>query len=161
MRKDHLLAPMFAVDVVGNEVHRAGPIQGVQGDEVFKAIRLCLHQRVLHAARFELEHCRGVRRLENAVVGFLVVEGDGIDVEGFRILDSGFGLRACFSATTSRIRNPDSCILDVPHRPVYDRQRAQAQEVELHQADLPPRHPCRTGSPYFRCLRRNTAGRSR
>ena len=59
------LASTLARDVIGDELHRAGPVQRDQRDDVLEARRRRLLHQVAHAARFELEHRRRVALAEN------------------------------------------------------------------------------------------------
>ena len=60
----HLFATELSRDEGRNEVHRAGSIERVQGDEVFETVGTGLLQKRPHPVRFELEDGRGVRFLE-------------------------------------------------------------------------------------------------
>ena len=94
---------------------RSRPVQRAQGDDVLEAVGLRVLEHPLHAAGLELEDRDRLRPLEHSVVGEGVVQRYLGDVQ--RGLA---GLRA------ARV--------DGLHRPVDDGERAQAQEVELHQA---------------------------
>ena len=109
-------AAVLALDERRDHVHRAGAVQRVQRDQVFETIGLGFLQRAAHARGFELEHRARVAVGEHVAVDAGVVQGNGGDVE-----------RRQSGARMPRV--------DRLHRPVDDRQRAQAQEVELHQAD--------------------------
>ncbi len=103
---------VLAVDVVGDQDHRAGAVEGVGGDQVLDAVRLHLHQQVLHAAGFELEDALGLavgEELEDLRVG----EVELLEVEVHAVL-----------------------LLDQLAGPLQDAERPQAQEVHLQQADL-------------------------
>ena len=109
-----------AVPAIDEVVHHAGAersraVQGGQRDQILEHLRLQLADVILHAARFELEHRGGVATREQGV-GLRVVQRQ---CEDFQRLGTG--------------RFPP-CV-DRLHRPVDDRQRAQAEEVELDQAD--------------------------
>ncbi len=106
------LAAVLALDEVRDQVHRARPVQRVQGDQVLEAVGLRALQQLAHAARFELEDRRGGRLLEH-VVGLRVVQ------------------RQCLQ------RQPERRIerADVGQGQVEDGQRGEPEEVELHQAD--------------------------
>ncbi len=110
-----LFFAVLAFAIARDQVHRAGTEQRAERDEVFEAIGLRFLQHALHAARFELEHGDRLRAFEQFVDAF-VVERELRDVER---RFAGFGA-AC---------------VDRLHRPVDDRERAQAEEVELDQAD--------------------------
>ena len=74
----------LAVDVV---VYHAGlqrprTIKGDQRNDFFECARLQLDDQFRHARGLDLEHPFGVAGAEH-VVGFLVVERDGIDIEVF------------------------------------------------------------------------------
>jgi len=71
-----------------------------------------LLQQVAHPARFQLEDRRGLRALQQLVRG-LVVERHGLQVEG-----------------------AVAQLVHVAHRPVEDRERGEAEEVELDEARL-------------------------
>ena len=55
----HLFAPMLARHKTGDQVHGAGPVQSVQGDQVFQPGGACVAQHALHAPAFKLEHSLG------------------------------------------------------------------------------------------------------
>ena len=103
---------MLAVDVVGDQDHRAGAVQGVGGDQVLDAVRLHLHQQVLHPARFELEHALGL-----AV---------GEDLEDLRV-----GEVELLQVEVHAVLLPDQLA-----GPLQDAERLEAQEVHFQQADL-------------------------
>ena len=100
----------------GNHVHRAGAIECIKRDQVLEAVGLGLFQRTAHARGFELEHRTGIAVGEDVAIDAGIVQRDRRDVHW---------------------RQPGACValVDRLHRPVDDGQRAQAQEVELHQAD--------------------------
>ena len=98
--------------VVHAGFHGPRPVEGHQGDDVLKDRGLEAHHQGPHAVAFQLEDPGGVGGLEQLEDGG-IVQGNGVDVE--------VGLMA---------------LSDQPHRLVDDRQGAQAQEVELHQAHL-------------------------
>ena len=104
---------VLALAKIGNQVHRARTIQGHQRDNVFETVGTRIFQHALHAARLKLEHGHSLG-LGQQVVGRLVVQWQGSQVE--------IGLRGIE-------------LLDVAHGAVENRQRGQAQKVELHQAD--------------------------
>ena len=108
---------VLAVDVVRDQGHRAGAVEGVGGDQVLDAVRLHLHQQVLHAAGFELEHALGLAVDED-------LEGLGLgDVELFQV-----ELHAVV-------------LLDQLAGPLQDAERLEAQEVHLQQAHLLDNRP--------------------
>ena len=106
------LAAGLARRVRRNELHRPRPVERDERDDVLEARRRRLRDEVAHAARFELEHRRGVGRPED-VVGGLVVERQRLERELAR------GIEA----------------LHVAQRPVEDRERGETEEVELDEAD--------------------------
>ena len=112
-------AAVLAVDEVVHHarLQRAGAEQRHEGDHVFQAVGLELLDQLLHAARFELEHGRGLGLLQH-VVGFLVIQRDAVDIDQLGL------------AATALLA------MDGFQRPLDDGQRAQAEEVELHQAGL-------------------------
>ena len=79
-----------------------------------KRVRLQAPDQVLHAAGFQLEH-RGGLRLRHEVVGRLVVHRQLPDVE-------------------QRLTARGAARVDDLHGAVDDRERAQSEEVELHEA---------------------------
>ncbi len=108
---DAVLA-LLALDEIRDEFHRTGAEQGDQRDDVFEAVGPGLFQQLTHAARFELEHCRGIstgKHLERS----RIVERKLLEP------DLGIGIEA----------------LDEAQCPVEDGERGQAEEVELHQSD--------------------------
>ncbi len=92
-------------------LERAGTVERVQRDQVVEPLRLGLAQQLAHARALELEHAVGLAVPEQ-LVGLLVVERDGVDVE----VDA-FGA------------------LDLAERVADQGQRAQAEEVHLQEAD--------------------------
>ena len=95
-------------DVVRDELHGAGPVEGVQGDQVLDVVRVGLAQDVLHAAGLELEHHHRVAGLQHPE-GVLVLEADPVHVERGVLL------------------------VDQVDAVADQRQRLQSQEVHLHQ----------------------------
>ena len=73
------LASVFAVDEVGDVVHRSRTVKGVHGDEVLERGRLELAQVLLHARRLELERTDGAS-LAVQFIGGGIVDVDGVDV---------------------------------------------------------------------------------
>ena len=71
---------VFASNVVGDEVHGAGPVEGDEGDDFVDVGNFELAAEGAHAAGFELEDADGSGCVEE-LEGFGVVEGDGFDVE--------------------------------------------------------------------------------
>ena len=66
MEVGRLLAAVLDVDVFVDHaaVERAGPIEGIGGDDVGEAVGLHLDQEVADAGRFELEDALGLAALE-------------------------------------------------------------------------------------------------
>ena len=108
-------ATVLTVDEVVHHarLQRARTEQGHQCDQVFQAVGLELFDQLLHAAGFKLEHRRGFGFLQQ-LVGRLVVQRDKSDIQRW-LVDLG------------------AVAVDGFQRPVDDRQRTQAEEVELHQ----------------------------
>ena len=92
-------------------LERARPVERVQRDQVVEPLRLRLPQQFAHARALELEHAIGLPVAEQ-LVGLCVVQRDRVDVE----VDA---LGA----------------FDLVERVADERERAQAQEVHLQQAD--------------------------
>ena len=103
---------MLAVDEVVDHVHRAGPVEGVQRDQVLQPIGSIADQNVLHAVRFKLEDARRLSVAEH-LVSRLVVERQVLDNHRFA-----------------------SMLLDQRQRVRNDGERRQTQEVHLQQAEL-------------------------
>ena len=80
MRVFHFLAAVLAVDEVRDELHRARPVKGVHGNQVFNVGRLEVLEVHAHAFRLELERTDGVAALVE-LVGFLVVDRNVVDVD--------------------------------------------------------------------------------
>ena len=106
------LAPRLARDIVGNQLHRTRAVQRDQRDDVLEAGHRRLLQQFAHAARFELEHGGRIAVLEDRERR-LVVERQRLEVD-------------------ARLRVEHA---HVPDRPVEDRERGEAQEVELDEPD--------------------------
>ena len=103
---------MLAVfDIRRDELHRAGTVQGDDGDQVFNALRLGLHDDAPHAGRFELEHAFG-RAARDHLKHLRIVLRHVLDAEARRV--------------------PADHLLGV----VDDREVAQAEEVHLEEAQL-------------------------
>ena len=107
MQVVRLLAPMLAVVVARDVVHRPGSVERDERDEVLEAIGLHLAQRIAHPGAFHLEHARRIAAAEH-LVGLPVVERQGEQV-GPRLLRHAF------------------------ERAMEHRQRLETQEVEFHQ----------------------------
>ena len=75
---------VLAGAIVGDEVHRAGAVEGVGGDEVLDAVGLHLHEEVFHAAGFKLEDALGVAFLEDVLEDVLVGEIEAFEVDAVR-----------------------------------------------------------------------------
>ncbi|MBV8677815.1 MAG: DNA polymerase III subunit alpha [Planctomycetaceae bacterium] len=105
---------MLAVDVGIHHAaaERAGAVQRRAGDDVADVVRPHPLQQLADAVRLELEHPLGVAALQQ-LVRLRVVDRQLVDVD--RLAPR---------------------LLDQPHRVVQQRQRAQAEEVHLQQADL-------------------------
>ena len=124
------LATVFARVVVVDQLHRAGPVEGVGGDQVFEAVRAHGAQEAAHAVGFELEDGDGFAAAEE-VEHTLVFEVQAVEVEGIEArtfaavgvdgLADGVGVQGGEHQLAS--------LFD-------DRQGAQAEEVHLEQADL-------------------------
>jgi hypothetical protein len=117
MRVTRRLPAVLAVDVGVDHagLQRAGAEQGHQGDDFVEAVGHQFADQVLHAAGFELEHGGGPARLQQ--------------LEGGRVVH-----RQLFQFDGLFAGLPPLAV-DRLHGPVDDRQRAQAEEVELDQAD--------------------------
>ena len=76
---DGLLA-LLACDEVGDVVHGTRTVEGVHCDEVLECAGLQFDEVLLHTCRLKLEgSCRAAFAVE--LVGFWVIDGDGLDVE--------------------------------------------------------------------------------
>ena len=103
---------MLAFAEFRNQLHRSGPVQRDQRDQVVQPVRAGPLQQVAHAARFELEHRGRVGAPEH--------------FEGRRIVQ------------WNRLQRQRGVRVQRPHvaqRQIQDRQRRQAEKVELDQAD--------------------------
>ena len=105
-------APVLTIDEVLDHagLQRPGPEQGHQRDDVFETVGAQIFDQFLHAATLKLEHCGGVTTLQHAE-DLGVIKRQAINVE---------------RRLSTRIDHLD--------RPLDDRQRAQSQKIELHQA---------------------------
>ena len=110
------LPAMFAFAKIGNEIHRTRAIERYQRDDVFEMIGLGLEQHIAHAATFQLEHGRGIRRFQDVVARF-IVQRNAIQIE------LGIERRTAILA------------VQILHGTIKNRQRRQAKKVEFHQAD--------------------------
>ena len=70
----------LAFDVIGQHIHRAGPVERDHGDEVFDAVDADTPDQVAHAAGLELEHADRVAAVEQGIGG-CVVEGNLLKVD--------------------------------------------------------------------------------
>ncbi len=95
-------------------LQRSGPEQRHQGHDVLEAVRPQAPDQILHTARFQLEDRRRAARLQQ-LIGLLIDHRQLVDVE-----------RRLAAARTDAVDDDD--------RPVDDRQRPQAEEVEFDQA---------------------------
>ena len=112
---DRAVAPaVLAVDEIIHHagLQRAGPEQRHQRHDVLEAIRLQAADEILHATRLELENGSGAAGLEQRV-GRRVIHGQRAHRERWRL---------------RRPRAVDEC-----RGALDDGERAQPQEVELHQ----------------------------
>ena len=106
------LAPVLTIDEVLDHagLQRPGSEQGHQRDDVLETVGTQIFDQFLHAATFKLEHCGGVTTLQHAE-DLGVIQRQAVNVE--RLLCPG---------------------IDHLDRPLNDRQRTQAEKIELHQA---------------------------
>jgi hypothetical protein len=100
-------------DEAGDQVHRAGAVQGVERDQVFQPRRPGVAQHALHATAFKLEHRLGTTFGEQ-LVGVGVVQRDVLEGE----------------ILLSRVPADDQLLGNFQNG-----ERGQAQKVELDQAD--------------------------
>ena len=103
---------MFAVGVVVDELHRAGPVKRIECGHIEKHTWLHLAQHLLHAGRLELEDAVGITGRKE-LVDLWIIEGDRLEVE-IRILT----------------------LTDGVHRVGDHRERPQTEKVHLEQAQL-------------------------
>ena len=103
---------LLALDVVGYQLHRPRAVQGHERDDVLEAVGPRPGEQLAHAARFELEHGRGVAGGEDAI-GLAIIERQRLELQ-----------RRCGVEQA-----------DEAQCPVEDGERGQAEEVELHQPD--------------------------
>ena len=107
-------AVLAADEIVDHaRAHGAGAVERDERDDVFDVGGFELAQEVAHAARFELE-----------------------DAEGARLVEQLEGLCVVERRSSSRSRTPGHGLADQLDGVVDDGQRAQAQEVDLQQAEL-------------------------
>ena len=109
-------AAMLAVDEIVHHagLQRAGAEQRHQGHDILEAVGLEAADQLLHAARFELEHRRGLAGQQD-LVGRRVVQRYAFDLDALVLAPAR---------------------VDGLQRPVDDGQGTQAEEVELDQADI-------------------------
>ncbi|ERJ36251.1 hypothetical protein L810_0713 [Burkholderia sp. AU4i] len=96
-----------------DQVHRARTVQRHERDDVLETVGLRILQHALHPAAFQLEHGDRVGLLQDLERGGIVER---------HLRERPVGLRRIEAA-------------DVALGPVEDRQRREAQKVELHEAD--------------------------
>ena len=106
----HRLAPVLAVDKLGDVVQRAGPVQGVHGDEVFESGGCQFLHVLLHPGAFILKDGHRFAALEK-LVGLGVIQRHLVHIE----------LQAMV-------------LLDEPHGILDNGQGLQPEEVHLQQA---------------------------
>ena len=116
---------VHAADVFGDVLHRPGAEEGDGGDDVVEALGLHVHHQLAHARAFHLEdalHVAAAEHLERLIHPLVVVRRrpDLADVVG---------------NVVHRVAHAVA-LLDQLRRLAHDRQRAQAQEIDLQQADL-------------------------
>ena len=111
VRRAHFREALLALHVVGDEVHRAGPVERDECVDVLDAAHVELLRPARHAAGLDLEHRDSLAAVVD-VEARLVVERDRVDVEIGRVLV-----------------NQHDGIGD-------DGERLQAEEVALQHADL-------------------------
>ncbi len=110
-----LSAPPFALDEVVDHsaLDRPRSIERVQRREVRHRFRLITPQHVAHPVRFELEYAGGQRAMKNLLIRPFVIERNRVHVQFNPTIDA-----------------------NQPQRFMNHRQRRQAEEVHLQQADL-------------------------
>ena len=113
MRVTNVFAAVLARAEARDVLHRPGPEHRVQRDQVLEAVRLGVLQHAAHAGAFELEHRLGAAFGEEPV-DLRVVERQGLVRE---------------------VALPGMAGDDEVLGELEDRQRRQAEEVELDQAD--------------------------
>ena len=110
------IAAELALAIDRDVGHGARAVERHQGDDVLEAVGLHLDQRLAHAGGFHLEHAHRLAALHRRV-GRRIVEGQGGEIDD----DAALGQEVRAAA--------------------QQRQRLQAEEVELHQArGLDPLH---------------------
>ena len=114
MDGDDRLAAVLALGIEDVRIgtHRARPVQGQYGDDVVESGRPHETQQGAHGGAVELEDAERVATREH-VVGVLVIEGDGVEVDLLAPV-----------------------LLDDLETVIHDAEVAQAQEVHLHEPHL-------------------------
>ncbi len=116
---------VHAADVFGDVLHRAGPEEGDGGDDVVEAARLHLHHQLAHAGAFHLEHAQHVAAAEHVERGFHALVAV---LAGAGHADVGGDVVHCVAHAVA--------LLDELRRLAHDGQGAEAEEIDLQQADL-------------------------
>ena len=70
--------PVPALDEFGDELHRAGPVQGHERGDMLDGTDLEFFAQFPHPAGFQLEHAERFRPVQE-VVGLFVVERQGVN----------------------------------------------------------------------------------
>ena len=115
---------MLAFDEIINHaaLDRAGPVERIQGGQVFNRVWVVAAQHVSHAVRFKLEDAGGESAVEDFFVGFLVFEWYVVKRD------------ECGAGAPARVF-PLS-LGDQLERVIENGQRGQSKEVHLEQAHL-------------------------
>ena len=111
-RYSTLSGVVLAALEVGDVVHRARPVERVQGHEVVEAVGPDLLEHPLHPARLELEDPERVAPGEEPQ-RLLVVQGDRADVQ---LLAAAARMVSRVSSITSRFLKPEEVHLEQPQR---------------------------------------------
>ena len=106
-----LFDPLFALDVVVDELHRAWTIKRTDGDDVLDTADIESLAAIRNATAFHLENAKRFASVVNIKGGF-VVAGYEVDVEIWHLR------------------------VDESHRLLHDRERAQAEEVHFEHAEV-------------------------
>ena len=85
---------MFTRHETWNQIHGPWSVQGIQGNQVFKASRACITQHTLHATAFELEDRFCFSFLEQTV-GCRIVQRDIVKGKIFLALVARLNELAC------------------------------------------------------------------
>ena len=106
---------MLAVNEVVNHsaLDRAGPIQCIEGREVFNRGRFITPQDITHAMRFKLEHSGSQASVKDLLIGCLLAQGDSAHI---------------YLLVASLLNEFD--------RIVENRQRGQPKKIHFEQAHL-------------------------